>query len=147
MVRRIEHERPGYEQARIGSGEFGGFGRPLGDRDVARFLHEPAERRHGDGVFVDPEPVHLDLVNGRFLRVEVVRSHREDAAGDLDHPFHLGVLGFHRHLLDTLRAGVRPTPCRGHRTLGHRQQGTWPIMKRPLAFWASDEERGQIEQG
>ena len=99
MVRWVEHERPGYEQARIGSGEIGGIRRPLGDRDVARVLHEPAERGHGDGMLVDPEPVHLDLVDGRFLRVEVVRSHREDTAGDLDHLFHLGVLGLHRHLL------------------------------------------------
>ena len=99
MVRWVEHERPGYKQRWIGSGEIGRIRRPLGDRYVARVLHEPAERRHGDGMFVDPEPVHLDLVDRRFLRVEVVRSHREGTAGDLDHPFHPGVLGLHRHLL------------------------------------------------
>ena len=88
MVGGIEHERAGYEQDQIGSWEVGRIGRPFGDRDVSRFLHEPTERRHGDGVLVHPEPIYFDLVDGCLLWIEVVRSHREDTAGDLDHALH-----------------------------------------------------------
>ena len=76
-----EHHGTGHEHFRPRPRIVGRIGRSLCHRDVSSCLHEAPELGVGDSVLVHPEAVYSDAVNGALLRVEVVRAHKEGAAG------------------------------------------------------------------
>src|SRR4029453_15243966 len=80
-----EHHRGRDQRLRSGAGVVGRVGDPLGHRHMPGCPGEAGELGVGDGVPVDPEPVHADLVGRRLLWVVVVRSHQVAAAGDPAH--------------------------------------------------------------
>ena len=84
-VRPLKHERARHEQIRIRVRVVGRVERALGHRHVTGFANEAPELRGGDLPFVHQEPGHRDLPHGPLLGVEVLRAHRERAAGHPDH--------------------------------------------------------------
>jgi hypothetical protein len=85
---RVEHQRAGVQQGRVGVRVLGRVERALGHRDVAGRLREAAELGHRDRAGVDPEGVDLDPADRALLRVEAGRPHAEAAAGHEHHAFH-----------------------------------------------------------
>ncbi len=86
-----EYHGGGFQQLGFRPGIVGGVGGALGERHVSRRRHERRERRVGDRVSVQPEPIDPDTVGGALFRVVVVGSHEEHATGDPDHPRKRGV--------------------------------------------------------
>jgi hypothetical protein len=72
------------QQRRVGVGVVGDVGWPLGDGDVVGFGGEPGVLGHRHRGAIDREPIHLDLANGFFLRIEAGRAHPEPAARQPD---------------------------------------------------------------
>ena len=81
----LEHDGAGHQHLRLCARVVLRARRLLGEGDVASRLDEAPELPVRHRVAVHPEPVHRDLVGGRLLRVVMVRSHQERAAGDPDH--------------------------------------------------------------
>ena len=77
----VEHERAGDQEIGISFGIERRVEGTLGHRDVPGRLHESAELRHGDGPFVDPEPIQSHLCDGAFLRIEVLGAHPKLTGG------------------------------------------------------------------
>ena len=85
MLRRREHQRAGIEHVRQRAGIVLRIGCDLGEGDVAGRVDEFLELPVGHRRAVDPEAVDRDAMNRRFLRIVLVRSHAERAAGNEHH--------------------------------------------------------------
>ena len=85
LVRLAEHGGGRDEHVRPGARVVGRVGGPLGHGDVPSLVDEAGELGVGDGVPVDPEPIHRHLVSRRLLRVVMVGAHQERPAGYPDH--------------------------------------------------------------
>src|SRR5215217_6068468 len=73
----MEDERSGHEQGWVRIRVHGGVERARGEGDVRRLLDEASELADRHGPLVDPEALDLDAPDRRFLRIEVLRTHRE----------------------------------------------------------------------
>ncbi len=109
-VRPAEHERAGHEQLGVGVRVVGGVERPLRDGDVAGLADEAPVLGGRDLPRVHQEPGHRDPAHGPLLGIEVLRAHRERAAGNRDHG------------RPALLGGRRTT----HRAIIHRSRVTFP---------------------
>src|SRR3954451_17117253 len=71
---------------------------------------EAPELAHHHGPLVDPELIDLDAPDRRLLRIEVLRTHREVAAGYPPHRLEHRRGGNHGHMLILRRRRVRRHP-------------------------------------
>jgi hypothetical protein len=117
---RAEHQCPRDQQVRVGVGVVGRVGRPLGHGHVPGGLDEAAELGVGHRVPVDPEPVHLHLMDGPLLGVEVLGAHQEHPPR---HPHH--VLGRRRTQRALGVSGHRRRPSTGRSPRCHLGAGHW----------------------
>jgi len=83
--RKNEHDRGGRQQLRQCIRVQARIGRPLGQGDVARGLHELEELGVGDWRTVHPEPFHAHRMGRSLLGVVGIRAHQEAASGDPHH--------------------------------------------------------------
>jgi hypothetical protein len=78
----LKDERTGNEEFRRCAWTHGGIPRPLGHRDVACLLYEARKLLVGHFEGIHPESAHRDVMNGRFLSVEIVAAHQKGPAGN-----------------------------------------------------------------
>ncbi len=62
-----------------------GIGRYLSQRAISGRFDKAREIGVGDRRFIDPERIDAHLARGRFLGIEIVRSHAESPAGNVAH--------------------------------------------------------------
>src|SRR4051794_36523140 len=109
----MEDERSGHEQFRVGIRIQLRVERALGDRHVPRLLDEAPELADRYGALFDPKALDLDPPDRRLLRIEVLRAHRELAAGHPLHSVRHRRRAEHGHALTLARRRERHIPWYG----------------------------------